>query len=178
MKSYEQLQAFLDSVQQRKMGLNDQKNVLLGQRSKLQEQWEDCVFSGEGVEEAKQNIADLDNRIDDISDHIKILEQKVKTSSKVRELAQAVWNDCHHTVQGVRNNYLSQAEKTRKARDTYLRELSILGEIARVGSKYSFFASEASTYLPETVHVGLNADKFAEVSLDTDLVKRTYKNGK
>jgi hypothetical protein len=177
MKKLNKLQEFLEDVQKRKMDLNDEKNVLIGQRGELQEHWEDCVFSGEGAQEAKQAMLDLESRIDDLDDHIRILESRAANSSKVRELAQAVWDECNHTVQGVRNNYLAQADKVQKARDTYLRELRILGEIERVGSKYSFYASEASIYLPKHVFVGIGIDKFKEVALDENQVKTTYKNG-
>jgi chromosome segregation ATPase len=178
MKSFEDLQAFLQDVQQRKMDLNDQKNALIGQREKLREQWEDAVFAGEGVQEAKAAMANLEKQIDDLSDHIRIMEKKVKTSSKVRQLAQAVWNDCNHAVQGVENNYKSQLEKTKKARDSFLYELSVLGEVHRVADKYAFYASEACVYLPNRVHVGLKKPAFQEVTLDENLVKSTYKQGR
>jgi uncharacterized protein YukE len=178
MQSYNELQAFLQDVQTRKMDLNDQKNALIGQRGKLQEAWEDAVFAGEGVKEAKAAMTDLESKIDDLNDHIRILESRTRTSSKVRELAQAVWNDCNHTCQGVRNNYKSQADRVLKLKTDYLRELSILGEIHRVADKYSFYASEASVYLPQRVHVGLNADRFKEVALEAHEVREAYKNGR
>ncbi|MDD4274275.1 MAG: hypothetical protein PHG14_11175 [Desulfobacter postgatei] len=177
MQSYNELQAFLQDVQQRKMDLNDQKNALIGQREKLRGTWEDAVFNGEGETEAKQDMLDLESKIDDLNDHIRILESRTRTSSKVIELAQAVWDDCHHTCQGVRNNYIAQAEKTLKAKEIYLRELRILGEIARVGEKYSFYASQASQYLSEHVHVGIGIDEFKECAISENEIKTTYKNG-
>lgn len=177
MQSFNELQAFLQGVQQRKMDLNDQKNALIGQRAMLEEQWEDAVFAGEGVAEAKQAMVDLESQIDDLNDHIKILESRTKTSSKVKALAQAVWDDCHHACKGVRNNYIAQAEKTLKAKEIYLRELRILGEIARVGETYSFYASQASQYLSEHVHVGIGIDEFKECAISENEIKATYKNG-
>lgn len=179
MQSYRNLQEFLDGVQQRKMDLNDQKNVMIMKREKLRNSWEDAVFNGEGVQEAKQAMEDLEQAIDDFSDHIRILEERVKTSSKVQELAQAVHDDCKHTLKGIRNNYIAQAEKTLKARDTYLRELAILGEIKNIGSTYSFYAGEANRYIPgEKFHVGLNADSFDEVKMDEHQIKEVYRNGR
>jgi hypothetical protein len=145
----------------------------------LQDAYEDCVVNGSGIKEAKQAIIENENEIDILNDHISILQDRVKTSSKVQELAQAVWDDCSHTLKGMRNNYLSQAAKVKKCRDDYLRELAILGEINNIASRYSFFASEANIYIPgERVHVGLNADEFKAVSLDTHQVREIYKNGK
>ena len=179
MQTYNELQAFLEDVQQRKMDLNDQKNALIGQREKLRGTWEDAVFNGEGESIAKQAMVDLESRINDLSDHIRIMEDRVKTSSKVQELAKAVHDDCAHTLAGMRNNYLSQASKVEKIKNDYLRELSILGEIHKVAEQYSFYAAEANRYIPgQSVHVGLNADKFKEVAIDENLVKTTYKNGR
>ena len=179
MQTYNELQAFLEDVQQRKMDLNDQKNALIMKRQTLQDAYEDAVVNGEGIKEAHAAIIDNENEIDIYNDHISILQDRVKTSSKVKELAKAVWDDCHHTVQGVRNNYIAQADKVEKIKNDYLRELSILGEIARVGEKYSFYAAEANHYIPgQSVHVGLNADKFKAVAIDAHQVRETYKNGR
>lgn len=178
MQSYKDLQDFLDDVQTRKMTLNDEKNILIMKRQTLHDAYADAVFNGEGIKEAHAAIIDNENEIDICNDHISVLEDRVKTSSKVKELAKAVWDDCAHTVKGVRNNYIAQSEKTLEARKIYLRELSILGEIARVGETYSFYASQASQYLPEHVHVGVGIDEFKECAISENEIKTTYKNGK
>lgn len=179
MQSYQELQDFLQDIQERKMKLNDEKNVLIMKRQTLQNSYEDAVVNGEGIREAKAAIIDNENEIDILNDHISILQDRVKTSSKVQELAQAVHADCKHTLKGMRNNYLSQADRVLKLKNDYLRELAILGEINNIASRYSFFASEASIYIPgERVHVGLNADKFKEVALETHEVRETYKQGR
>lgn len=177
MQSYKNLQSFFQSILERKLELNDKKIVLIGKREAAKAAFEEAVISGDGKDEALQGVNALESQIEALEREIQILENKATTSNKVKELAQAVWNDCHHACQGVRNNYISQSEKTLKAKEIYLRELAILGEIARVSEKYSFYASQASTYLSEHVHVGIGIDEFKEVSLDTDLVKRTYKQG-
>lgn len=179
MQSYNELQAFLEDVQQRKMDLNDQKNVMIMKREKLRNSWEDAVFNGEGEKDAKQAMQDLEDAIEVFSDHIRILEERVKTSSKVQELAQAVHDDCKHTLKGMRNNYIAQAEKVIAAKEVYLRELAIMGEIKNIGSTYSFYAGEANRYIPgEKFHVGLNADSFDEVKLSEQQVREVYKNGR
>lgn len=177
MQSYKDLQDFLDDVQTRKMTLNDEKNILIMKRQTLHDAYADAVFNGEGIKEAHAAIIDNENEIDICNDHISILEDRVKTSSKVKELAKAVWDDCAHTVKGVRNNYIAQSEKTLEARKIYLRELSILGEIARVGETYSFYASQASQYLPERVHVGVGIDEFKECAISENEIKETYQKG-
>ena len=179
MQSYEALQQFLQDIQERKMKLSDEKNVLIMKRQTLQDAYEDCVVNGSGIKEAHAAIIDNENEIDICNDHISILEDRVKTSSKVKELAKAVHADCKHTLAGMRNNYLSQASKVEKIKNDYLRELAILGEINKVAEQYSFYAAEANRYIPgQSVHVGLNADRFKAVAIDENLVKTTYKNGR
>jgi len=178
MQSWEEFQKFFEDLRQRKEALNDQKNVLIGQRDSLRTDYEDAVLLDEGVQEARDRMQDLENQISDLNDKINILETRAEQSKTVQELARKVHADCKKTLSGMRNNYISQAQKCIEARDKYLKEMSWLGEIARKAEKYSFFASEASRYLPEKIHVGLNADSFKECTLDENLVKQFYNSRK